>query len=390
MKQKEAIKLLVLCGLAVLLTIGGWLLIKDAFTRLHFEISVPSISILTPFIGSLLLFFAAYAVFGALTVLAPKAIWGLILSLVLAVAGLIVVGFNVYSLVAMVIWALGLSQLAARIREEKRERRKASIHKYMRSGVSLGLIALLLAISFCFYSVSIRSGESQLDPSESLSKITVNRVNQYLITQLPGYDPNMTVNEFLFLVAIKGSQQAKPAGAAVVTDLPATEDVKTEVSDSVPGWLGVDINKLNQQIDTISEDQLRAQLPADFLDQVKKNPRLLTEKFAELQSSMIGQQIDVARNEIARQFNIQAGSQEAIGSVLERAVAQKYQDLFGPFIYLVPPLLALGLFFILQIFNFVFVIITIMFARIIFTSMRWMGFYHIKEESAPIETLVLD
>ena len=390
MKQKEAIKLMALCIVTVLLTIGGWLLLKDAFTHLHFDIAVPSVRILTPFIGSLLLFFVAYALFGTVTALAPKAVWGLLLSIALAVTGLLVVGFNLYALIAMVIWALGLSQLAARIREEKRERRNVAIHKYMRSGISLGLIALLLAISFCFYSVSIRSGESQLDPSESLSKITVNRVNQYLKTQLPGYSPSMTVNEFLFLVAVKGIQQSKPAGAAVISDLPASQDVKTEVSNSVPGWLGVDINKINQQIDTISADQLKAQLPADFLEQVKKNPRLLTEKFAEFEPGLIGQQIDVARSEIAHQFNIQAGGQEAIGPVLERAIAQKYQDLFGPFVYLIPSLLALGLFTILQIFNFLFIFITLIFARIIFTGLRWTGLYHIREESAPIEILVLD
>jgi hypothetical protein len=55
-KQKEGLKLWWLCGLTVGLTVWGWLLIKVAFTRLHFEISVSSIGLLTPLIGSLLLF----------------------------------------------------------------------------------------------------------------------------------------------------------------------------------------------------------------------------------------------------------------------------------------------------------------------------------------------
>jgi cytochrome c-type biogenesis protein CcmH/NrfF len=281
--------------------------------------------------------------------------------------------------------------LGVRIREEKRERRKVAIHKYMRSGINLGLSALLLAVSLCFYAVTIRSGGKQLDPIESLSVITVNRVNQYLTTQLPGFRPTMTVNEFLFLVAVKGSQQAKPAGAATIPEsLTTGQNVKVGVAGDVPDWIGVDINDINKQIEGISEQQLMDQLPADFLEQVKRNPQLLTDKFIQLQSGMIGQQVDQARNEIASQFNIQVGSNEQIGVVLERAIAQKYRDLFGPFVYLIPPLLALGLFFILQIFNFIFVIITMFFARILFIGLRWAGFYRITEHSAPTEVLELD
>jgi hypothetical protein len=389
-KQKESLKLWLICGLTVGLTVWGWLLIKVAFTRLHFEISVSSIGLLTPLIGSLLLFCLAYALFGIMTAMAPRGIWGLRLALVLAIVGLITVGFNLYSVIAVMIWGFGLFVMVGRIREEKRERRKVLIHKFMQAGIGLALSALLMAISFCFYAVTIRSGGDQLDPSESLSVITINRLNQYLVTQFPGYDPTITVNEFLFLVAIKSSQSVQVGQSISPTDNPDNQTVKIETVSGFPSWLGVDVNKLNHQIDSIAELQTQENIPADFLNRVKQNPRLLKDSYNNVQTGAVGRQIDQARDEIARQLNIEANGQEAIGTVLSRVIAQKIHDLFGPFIYLIPPLLALGLYFILQIFNFIFIAITLMFARIIFAGLRWIGFYRIIERPTTTEVLTME
>ncbi len=370
MKQKEITKLICLALMPILATMVGWLLLDRAFAHLQFELAVPTLNTLWYFLSSLVLLLLGLAAFSVVAVLEQRYRLSLALTFILPLILLIILGINVYTLIGAGIYLVGLVQLALKVQEERNERLKVSMNKYMRYGLGLAISAMLLAISISFYGAAVGRGTERLDPIDVLSRLAANGVNQALTIQIPGYKPDITLDEFMLLVF---ATQFKEAEAAAETET----------------IFGINITDIMGDVGDISPEAVRAILPADFEERVKDEPGYLTEIYAQVRNELIIQQLFAARNELLKNFHIEADGNDQISSVIEKILWVKLNDIFKPFKYLIPPILALTLYFALQIFGLIYSGLTRFFGILLFQMLKISKFFKVEEETTKGEIIKL-
>ncbi|MDP3964586.1 MAG: hypothetical protein Q8Q20_02940 [bacterium] len=371
-----------LIGLAMAAGLGavfsGWLM-SNFFSQLDLLFSQPSWGMLWSLAGGVLFFLFALAVFGILSVMEPGKRFVSVTAIALPLIIISISGFNIYSLIGAAISALGLFQYALKIREERRERLKASIEKFLRYGLGVAISAFLFLIGISFYGELLRNDSEPLRPEEAMGKVAASGVNQILALQLDGYDPEMTLDEFLLFVLLSQAEQALPAEAADDTANPFEEGA----------LFGVDINEVMSSLDTVPSSELEELLYPGIVEEIKGNPERLSELTEEVRGTSIGDQIAKTREDLLSSFGIEGQGDETIGLMIEKIVTKQIEKFFQPFTFLLPPILALMVYFFLHVFIIAYLWVTNAFAWIIFHILKWSKFFVIREEERKAEIISL-
>ncbi|MDD5342199.1 MAG: hypothetical protein PHI73_02595 [Patescibacteria group bacterium] len=384
MKQREIIKLVGLGLVLILTSLAGWWFLGETFGGMQFVFKPLTMTTLWNFVASLFFLLLALAIFGILAAVEQKRWFMVLTSAVLPMTLLVALGDSLYTLVAAGIWFLGLLQFGFKIREEKRARIKASIVKFLRNGLGLCISALLLAISISFYGAMTTKGTEGLDSVEVLSKFTANAGNQILVMQVPGYNPKMTLDEFILLLLAQGSEGAQKVEAAE-----EQSELNLPIGGDQSSFFGLDLSGMTNELQGISPDELKAAIPPDFEEQVKKDPEYIKKVFQDIKDQMVGQQIAKAREQLVKALNIEADGDDQMGTVLEKALEAYFDDLFKPFKYLIPPILALTVYFLLQIFGFVYCWITRFLAFVVYGILRLTKFVRYEKEMKECQIIKL-
>ncbi|MDD5567271.1 MAG: hypothetical protein PHH01_03700 [Patescibacteria group bacterium] len=384
MKQREIIKLVGLGLVLILTSLAGWWFLGETFGGVQLVFKPMTMATLWNFIASLFFLLLALAIFGILAAVEQKRWFMVLTSAVLPMTLMVALGDSLYTLTAAGIWFLGLLQFGFKIREEKRARIKASIVKYLRNGLGLCVSTLLLAISISFYGAMTAKGTEGLDSVEVLSKFTANAGNQILVMQVPGYNPEMTLDEFILLLLAQGSEGAQKVEAAE-----AQSELNLPIGGDQSSFFGLDLSGMTNELQGISPDELKAAIPPDFEDQVKKDPEYIKKVFQDIKDQMVGQQIAKAREQLVKALNIEADGDDQMGTVLEKALEVYFDDLFKPFKYLIPPILALTVYFLLQIFGFVYCWITRLLAFLVYGILRLTKFVRYEKEMKECQIIKL-
>ncbi len=381
MRTQEIAKLSGLSAASFIAALIAGFLLDSVFSKLNLTLAVPSITIIVNFLLALLFYFWAIALFGILSALESQRYFLLGLSFGLPVTIFIALGVNLYTAIGAGLLFLGLIQYGLKVRQERQERLKVGINKFIRRGLGACISTLLLAISLSFYGAIATQGSEQLDPVVVTSRMAANGLNQYLTMKLKGYDPDMTVDEFVFLIVTQDIQPAKEVSAQTVPGLPAADKGDT--------FFGIDINELTKDLQNIPIDEIKQKLPADYLERIQQDPAYVQQIFQTFQSDVIGQQIAISRDNLLKTLHVQAEGTDPIGTVLEKVIAVQLNDLFRPFKYLLPPILALTLYFALQIFGFIYSWIVHLFAMVAYYILKWLNFFQIKREKKDAEVISL-
>ncbi len=374
MNQKEIKKLVGLGAVILLVSVFGWWMLRSVFSDLQLSLAIPGWGVLINFILSLLILLLVLALYGVVSALESRNWFKLALGIILPLSLMAMLGVSIYTLIGAVIWLAGLIQFGYKVREERQERLKVSINKYLRHGLGLAISATILAISISFYGTVVDQGTEKMDPIDVLSRVASNGANQALAIQVPGYDPNMSLDEFMLLLF-----------ATKLNETKAAEDNSTQ-SDS---FFGVDLSGVMENADDISTEDLKALLPPDFEEKVKDNPEYITDVYEQIKNELIIMQLAEVRDELLKTLNIEAEGTDSVGSVVEKAVHVQLDDIFSPFKYLIPPILALTLYFALQIFGFLYVWIARLLAIIVFGILKMAKMFKIEEEVKKAQVIKL-
>jgi len=383
MNQKELYKIIGLSLIALLTSLVGWMFMELVFTDLEFTLALPSLRMLWNFIWALIFLFFSLAIFGIISALESRNLFKLIMSLALPLTLLLVIGLNLYTLIGAGLWVVGFLQFGYKVREERNERTKVSINKYLRHGLGLLISSMILAISISFYGTAITRGAEKMDPVDVLAKFSTNGVNQFLTMQLPGYNPEMTLDEFLFFVFANQFKGSLPEVQA--QELP--ENNADEFNSET--LLGIDISDLLKDLEGVSPQEMEEILPPGFFEQIKNDPALITGVYQSIQDEVIGQQIASAREELLKSLDIEAQGTDPVGSVIEQALKVQLNGIFRPFKYLIPPILALTIYFLLQIFGFIYVWIVRLMAVLVYGLLKVTRFFRIDTETVKSQVIKL-
>lgn len=377
-------KLLKLAGLSlapILFTILAGSTLNRVFDQLQDTLAVPSYSILFDLVGALLMFLLVMSFFGLVAMLETGRRFTPGLSLLLPLILMFILGMNIYTGIGVFLWFVGLLQYGLKVRQERSERLRMDVLKLIKPGLGLGISTILLAISLSFYAAIAQRGTEKLDPIEATARFTTNAVNQFLVMKLPGYRPEMTVDEFLFLIVTQNFKPGQAAHAQVTNEpiLPGLGEGNA--------FLGIDFDQLSKDLSAIPREELEKQLPPDFLEKVKSNPEYVQEVFRLVQNEMVGQQITVARRNLLEALHVDAVGTDPVGIVLEKAIAVQLNDAFRPFKFILPPILALTLYFALQIFGFIYAWVAQFFGLLAFHLLKWTNFFKVTRETRQAEVI---
>jgi hypothetical protein len=109
-------------------------------------------------------------------------------------------------------------------------------------------------------------------------------------------------------------------------------------------------------------------------------PNKSLEKIVAQKTDIIQKQLtEEIRTDFLKTLGIKAEGNDLMNSVINKFIQQKFDDFITPYRDYIPIVLVLGLYFILQILAFIYVIIIKLIALIIFYILRLTGFVKIKE-----------
>lgn len=370
-------KIVILIILTILASIIAW---QSLSTIFHLRLMDGSTFHWKSVIGSLIYPVIAFCIFLALTsitsVLVEKEWILLILFIVIGLPILLFFSFSTWILITILILAVGLIIYSLRIHHEEKERIKFSLSHTMKFGLGLVVTLLILSITMIYYSTISKNQEEQGKAAiDSAIEGSVDIINKILPARVRGYDPNMTLDEFLFRQMLTA---ANTLGGKV------GEEVNNKKGEQPQGLIAqiqaeiksgkIDINQLPPEIrEIITREDLK---PEDLAA-------------VPLIRSLFQNQIDQSRDQLLKSVEVQANGNETISDVITKIVRKYAFQFLGPFEKYLVPIMAISLFFTLLAFNLVFQALIRLIALIIFKILILIKFVVIKIEKKDVQTVTL-
>ena len=95
------------------------------------------------------------------------------------------------------------------------------------------------------------------------------------------------------------------------------------------------------------------------------------------------------RNEFLKSLGIQAQGTDSMDSVVAKLVGKYVTEYLGKYSKAIPSLLAFSLYFILQIFSFLYKALIRLFAWFILKVLKWTKVVEFREEEAKVERVAI-
>lgn len=373
-------KIIILAVATVLSSVVAWHSLSFAFS-LELSDSFPIVKVILSLLYPLVAFCSYLALVGLSAILIKNHWIRLGLWLVSSLPLLLFFPLSPWLLVITLLLIIDFVYFAARLRSELNSYVKFSLIKIMRWGLGLTVIGLILAIALTFYiTTTVKQRDTGKEAIESLVESSTNLANQIIPSRFEGYDPEMTLDEFIFQIS---------AGVA--------EDISGELNKQIQSSFG---NPYQEDTDVLVEELRRkvesgeineAMLPPEIRDNLYSED-LTTEDLISSQEVQIlfQEQISNARDELLKNLGITASGSDKMSEVLTKIIRKYAFQFIGPYEKFITPLMAISLFFALSIFGFLYHALIKLIALIIFKILHVVDFVKIKEEKRNVQQVTLE
>lgn len=231
-------------------------------------------------------------------------------------------------------------------REETASRYRFSITRSTYFGQSLVVVVLLIAVALTYYTTISDQKQDGASLEITITNIGTNALNRIMSANMENYDPEMTLDNWLSSQQIQETFEALPdfLGTEVIS-----EELRKEINESV------------EYQEILTEAEERAKLEA----------------IAEL------------REELLKQFEIEAEGTDTINSVMEKIVGKNVDTFVTPYTKFISPILAFSLFLVLRLLTPLYLAIARIFQWLIFTILIKSNFIIVKKEQKEAITVNL-
>ncbi len=328
---------------------------------------------------SLAFFCVTLALFGVVAMAAGRARWwvSVVVSAAASLALIPFFPFRTATLGAAGITLAGFLLWSWNVAGDVASRRKFQPHYTIHAGFGTGLILLLIGVSLCYYTSLGDTRQTAEDVRSGLIGAARNGIDFYLPKQIPGYRGSMTLDQFLSLVATDAF------GDFVVPQLTQTldsDDAKEEAFQRIADQLAAANPAFsNPELQEVLEEQVGSQLDA-------QRDVLQAQALAQLSEAQ-RQLLDEARREFLASFKITAEGSDTMDTIIEKILTRNVARYVDPYEQLIPPILALSFFFIIELISVVYRYVIFALAPLIAWMYRKFGLLRLTGRTATVQDL---
>lgn len=282
-------------------------------------------------IGTLLAFCLMLSLAGIAAVVIYRIwyVWGM--GVLAAVTVFIFFPLSVWSLLAAVILLLTTLYWHHQIRIDAKSRITATPNRTIGTGLRATVSMVLLVASLLYYSSLMTGPDAQQKFTDSMVSTGTTAVQNILdVYYEERFRPSMTLDEFILNISSLDN--------------------------------GIKLSTGQENLD-----------------------RAIQEGFDQAQSGLVRE----AREEFLKTFGIEAAGDEMMSSVIEKIVRKNLNKYVGPYTQFIPVILAVGLFFLLNVFNFVYSELIKSFSYVIFQILVWLKFIKVQKVQVEAEKITL-
>ena len=335
-------KVMLLAGSVVAATLIFWLAWHNAITSVSFDLGAKNIITI---ISTLLAFSLMFAVLALAELLITKKL--ILLAMVIVSAGTAFIFFppNLWTFIGFLLMLLGFLYWRREISIDLESRIKFIPQKSIKNGLRGVVMLVLLAASFMYYGFLTDQKETGTEFLDGIVDSSMGVAN-LAIEQFYGesYDPNMTLDEFTFNLLVK--------------ELPAIQDLEGMENQSEIEGLGYKFEDLD---------------------------KIINEGLLDIEKGALEQ----GRNQFLDNFGIKATGDERMEDVLRKIVVKNLTKYVEPYQQFVPALLAISLFFAMNIFGFIYREMVKSMSFLLFHILQWVHFIEIKKIKVDAEKVTL-
>ena len=256
-------------------------------------------------------------------------------------------------------------------------RRKFQPHYTIHAGFSAGLLLFLLSISMCYYSSLGSTAQTADTLRTNVVTAAQKGVDLYLPKQVPGYRGDMSLDQFLSLVV------TDKFGQIIVPEITSTLQSNSQKQAA--------FKQITDQLQKVSpvfnNPQISNSVSQQLSDQLDAQQGALQQEALKQLSVAQRQLLDEARKEFLAGFRIDASGTDTMDTVVSKIMTRNVTKYVDPYEQLIPPVLALSFFFIIELFSVVFRYAIFFLAPLIAWVYRKLGLLHITEKTATVQDL---
>jgi hypothetical protein len=370
-------KFWVMGGITVLFAIVFWWTLDMALQRKL--TSLPSWEQAMQFLISLTFFCITLSLFGVLAMAAKRQRWW-ITALTAALAALALLPFfpwRLATLGAVGITLAGFWLWSWNIAGDVAGRKKFQPHYTIHAGFGTGLVLLLVGVSMCYYTSLGDSRKTAEEVRTGMIGAARNGIDFYLPKQIPGYTGSMTLDQFLSLVA------TDKFGEFIVPQITQTLDSDTKKEEAYK-QITDQLSKVNP---VFSTPQVSSELQKQLNSQLDAQRAVLQEEALKQLSAAQRQLLEEARREFLASFKIEATGSESMDTIIERILTRNVTRYVDPYERLIPPILALSFFFIIELISVVYRYVIFALAPLVAWVYRKFGLLRLETQVQTVQEL---
>ncbi len=323
-------KIVILASLVIASTALFWLAWHNAVvTGISFDTGTQNIMVI---VTTLLAFCLMLCFLAVAEVLITKKVIVLMMSVVAAGTVFIFFHFSTWSFVGFILVVLSYLYWSREVRIDTETRTKFIPQRVVKSGLRATVSLILLAVSFVYYGFLTVDAVAENNMTERFTDMGTNAITQVLdVYYKERFDPMMTIDEFIEQIGFG-----------------TLEEVRLDT-----GY---------EEIDAAIEEGM-----AGAKDEA----------------------IDVAREEFLNSFDIEATGDESMETVIGRFVSGYIDEYAEPYMKFIPALMAIGLYFVLHFFGFIYRELIKSMSFLVFHILVWLKFIKVEKIKVEAEKITL-
>lgn len=326
-------KIVVIVILVIASTALFWLAWHNALTTgLEFNLSTQNVLVV---VSTLLAFCLMFSLLAVAEIVITKNLVEFGMTIIAAATIFIFFKPALWSFIAFLLTVLAFLYWRREIRIDEKSRAKFMPSRIINSGLKLTVTLILLAACLNYYNFTVTKPDAEKDIADGLIEKGAKAV-QNVLTMYYGdrYDPHMSIDDFINNIGL-GSSDKEDVG--VETGQPEIDDVINEGLLSVQEGL-----------------------------------------------------VDEGRDNFLETFGITAMGDEEMQVIVEKIVRKNVQQYVDPYLKFVPALIAVSLFFILNILSFIYRELIKSFSYLLFHILVWIRFLKMSKIQIEAEKISLN
>lgn len=281
----------------------------------------------------------------------------------------VVVSLPMLAFFPLTVWtglSYGLSVIGvwwgiAQARADRRTRRSVHPDRTLQHALRPVMPIMILAVAVLYFQHVRGDARSAEQVAARLSEQSVTIVEKFLPRAYPQYRPSSTVEELL------GSEV--PTGQQIIDEVWPPEEKTLNRSALEDKLRSLDLDPASNRLRLSgSRQELIAQLDRLF-------------------SGVRDQVIDQSAAELSQRFRVPINRTDRVHDVLVRLLNRQYLTYIGRFLPGLPAILALGLFFLLRLFQSVFHVVSVWLGWAWYGLLRLLRVWRVTEEKQSVQTL---